>query len=201
MITIVWDVDDVLNPLMKNWFEHEWLPSHPSCSLGYMQLKRNPPHALLGISEKEYLDSLDRFRLSPAGRALKPVPEVMEWFHKHGATFSHVALTARPIETVPSLASWVMEHFGRWIRCFGFVPSRREGEHLHQYHAAKSDWLRWIRTGDILVEDNMENIAAAEKLGLKAVLIPQPWNESGTTLAESLGKLATTAADLTNRHR
>ena len=64
MKTIVWDVDDVLNDLMKVWFKG-WTSSGGSlCPLSYDQLTGNPPHEILKISMPEYLASLDAFRLS-----------------------------------------------------------------------------------------------------------------------------------------
>ena len=60
MRTLVWDIDDVLNDLMRSWFTEEWLPTHPDCRLAYADLLENPPHRVLGIAEAEYLASLDR---------------------------------------------------------------------------------------------------------------------------------------------
>ena len=71
MNLIVWDIDDVLNDLMRAWFELHWRPRHPECSLHYSQLRENPPQRVLGISESEYLSSLDEFRLSGRARAMR----------------------------------------------------------------------------------------------------------------------------------
>ena len=35
MLTIVWDVDDVLNDLMHAWFKHSWLADHPDGKIRY----------------------------------------------------------------------------------------------------------------------------------------------------------------------
>ena len=43
MKTVIWDVDDVLNDLMRCWFEKSWLLSHPECTLTYEDLTQNPP--------------------------------------------------------------------------------------------------------------------------------------------------------------
>jgi len=189
-MTIIWDVDDVLNALTHDWFHHEWLPSHPECRLDYAGLTQNPPHRILGVEEITYLRSLDKYRLSSHARAARPVPDIQAWFQKHGAGCSHIALTARPLATVPPLAAWLFEHFGLWIRAFGFVPSARPNCLAPACHAGKGDWLKWISAGDIFVDDNPQNIEQAAALGLKTILIPQPWNKAGDTLPEALNSLA-----------
>ena len=55
MNLVVWDIDDVLNPLMRDWFEQHWLPRHSECRIAYQELTANPPHRVLGIAEDEYL--------------------------------------------------------------------------------------------------------------------------------------------------
>ena len=57
--TIAWDVDDVLNNLMRAWFEEKWLIDHPECNLLYEGLTENPPHRLLETNVDNYLKSLD----------------------------------------------------------------------------------------------------------------------------------------------
>ena len=61
MLTLAWDVDDVLNNLMQVWLEEAWLPVHPECSVTYRELTANPPHREIGASLDEYLASLDDF--------------------------------------------------------------------------------------------------------------------------------------------
>jgi hypothetical protein len=174
MLTIVWDVDDVLNALMSDWFHQEWKPRHPECQ--YSDLTANPPDEVLGISRGEYLDSLDRFRLSGAARDMAPNPEALAWFRNYGAEFRHIALTARPLDTAPPAAEWVMRHFGEYIRVFGVVPCR-SGPATPAYDNSKSEFLEWWGRGDILVDDSPDNIAAAERIGVCGVLFPQPWNQ------------------------
>jgi hypothetical protein len=177
MLTIVWDVDDVLNDLMRAWFEQGWKQEHPECRVEYADLRENPPHRVLGVRREEYLASIDSFRRTEAGTHLTPDPQLLRWFGEHGAKFRHIALTARPLETAPEVASWVMRHFGAWIRCFGIVPTR-ELQGVPVYDQGKGDYLRWLGKGDLLIDDARENLRQAEDVGLKAVAWPQPWNDA-----------------------
>lgn len=180
MPTIVWDLDDVLNDLMLVWFDESWKPAHPDCRLSYREIAENPPDRVLGISRGEYLASLDEFRLSQRARDMRPNPAVLKWMGEHGAAYRHVALTARPLECTPPAAEWLFRHFGAYIRAFGVVPSRyAAGEPA--YDATKGDFLRWFGQGDILVDDSEENLRSAEKLGIRGVLYPQPWNRCSLT--------------------
>lgn len=43
--------------------------------------------------------------------------------------------------------------------------------------------------GDILVDDSPLNVASSQVLGIQAVLIPRPWNQSKLTLVETLDAL------------
>jgi hypothetical protein len=186
MKTIVWDVDDVLNDLMRFWFETAWRPAHPDCRVGYHGLSQNPPHHLLGVDLHGYLASLDAFRLSGAFQAMPPVIEVLRWFEDFGPRYRHVALTAAPLRSVSISAEWVLRHFGRWIRAFGFVPSRRPGESLPLYDRDKADYLRWLNAADILIDDNPIHVEAARAMGLEAILIARPWSRHGVSLTEAL---------------
>lgn len=192
-MTIVWDVDDVLNSLTRDWLTQEWLPAHPECRLGYSDLTENPPHQILGVEKNVFLQSLDKYRFSAHARDTAPVAAVYDWFREHGPRCSHIALTARPLATIPPLSSWLFQHFGPWIRAFGFVPSPRPDDRSPRYHAAKQDWLKWISAGDIFVDDNSDNIQQAAALGLKTILIPQPWNNATGTLHDALNSLASAA--------
>jgi len=185
MRTIIWDIDDVLNNLTKDWLELEWLPKHPNCCIHFEQLKANPPHLVLGISLNEYQISLDNFRTDLIGRNLSPSPEAIAWFEQYGSNYRHIALTARPFIAVPPAAQWVFQHFGKWIRGFGFVPSSRSTDCAPAYDSNKGEWLQWISVGAILVDDSPVNQEAAKSIGLKTVLIPQPWNNSEGSTKES----------------
>ena len=170
MKTIVWDVDDVLNELTAAWLRE--VPG----SIRFDELTQNPPHELLGIPLSDYLDSLDRFRVSDAGQSLPPRADVLQWFEEHGPNFRHIALTSTPAFNASASAAWVMKHFGRWIRVFGFVPSPRPNDSLPQYDETKQSFLQWWEKADYLVDDRPETIAAARAIGITALTMPQPWN-------------------------
>lgn len=188
MLTIVWDVDDVLNELMYQWFTFSWLPENPDCSVAYEELIKNPPHEVLGISLETYLISLDEFRRTDRAVNMEPNPEVLAWMGKHGDMFRHIALTARPLETAPDVAHWVMKHFGAWIRCVGVVPTR-SAVNVPVYDRTKGEFLKWLSCGDVVVDDSIENLAQTQALGLKTLLYPQPWNRSPLTVNMLLKEL------------
>ena len=195
MLTIVWDVDDVLNDLMRCWFLHGWLPEHPECRVPYEALTCNPPHAVLGVQINEYLASMDRFRKTEQGCNLSADPQVLEWFRGRGHRFRHVALTARPLETAPDVAHWVFRHFGAWIRCFGVVPSRPE-DGVPVYDRTKGEYLAWLGRGNVLVDDSNDNIAQAASLGLRTLQCAQPWNTSALTISAVLQELSQMAGEI-----
>lgn len=195
MQTIVWDVDDVLNDLMYQWFSLGWKQEHPTVTVEYSHLIENPPHVALGVTRVEYLTSMDAFRKTEAGIHLKPNVEVLEWFAAHGSKFRHMALTSRPLETAADVAAWVMRHFGAWVRCFGVVPTRAP-EYAPIYDRGKGDFLHWLGKGDVLIDDTPENLRQAAEIGMKAFAWPQPWNDSRLTTTEILQELTNMATDL-----
>lgn len=188
MKTIVWDVDDVLNSLIREWFEGFWLPEHGECSLTYNEIVENPPHQVLNISREDYLKSIDEFRAS-AGATLQLSPAVLEWFEAHGDKARHAVLTAVPLRAAGIWADWVMRHLGRWVRTFNFVPSPRDQELLPAYDQTKGEFLEWWRAADIVVDDNVATIDAARALGLGTVLVPQPWNHAPGSIDDALTAL------------
>ncbi len=132
---------------------------------------------------------MDCFRKTERARNMSPDPEVLAWFRKEGARFRHIALTARPLETAPEVAYWVMHHFGAWIRCFGVVPTRLQ-EGVPIYDQTKGQYLVWLSRGDIIVDDSTENIREAEPLGLRTLQPAQPWNNSQLTVSDLLRQLS-----------
>ena len=187
---IVWDVDDVLNDLMRSWFEGHWLPQNPDCPVSsYQDLQDNPPHQLLGIAKETYLASLDEFRLSSAFQGLRPVPEVIAWFRKFGAGFQHLALTAVPRATVGASAGWVMRNFGDWIRGFAYVPALRENDNFPVYAQTKGEYLRGKEIA-LFIDDSEENVRQVAKENIKTLLFPRPWNSGEDSVAEFMKKIA-----------
>jgi len=190
MKTIAWDIDDVLNDLMRCWFDDFFRPEHPGCDLRYAELLENPPESLLGVSREDYLASLDRFRLADNFQRMLPTPEVMSWFKVHGPGYRHVALTAVPLAAASASARWLMRHFGTWIRSFHFVPSARKGVEAPVYDEDKAAYLDWLQHVDVLVDDNQANIEAARRVGVKGLLFPRPWNDGGTSTEALLAEMA-----------
>jgi hypothetical protein len=189
MLTIVWDVDDVLNDSMRIWFAEVWKPLHLDSQLSYSDITENPPDRVLGISRSEYLSSLDAFRVSDRARSMRPNPAVLEWLRDFGAEYRHFALTARPLDSAPHAAEWLFRHLGAYIRGFGVAPARlAAGVPVYDRH--KADFLRWLGRADVLVDDSEENLRAAAELGVRGVLYPQPWNRSSRTVQEVLESLA-----------
>lgn len=187
MKTIAWDVDDVLNDLMKNWFE--LFKKTRKLEIKFPQIKENPPHRILGISLNEYLQSLDEFRLSKHYQKMKPLNTVLEWFENYGYKFRHIALTATPLNTAPTTAQWVLRNFGRWIRTFHFVPSKRQGIDVPEYDRDKSDFFRWLGKIDFFIDDNPENVKKMEQIGIKTILWRRPWNDAKKSWQEALDEL------------
>jgi len=186
---VVWDVDDVLNDLMRQWLENVWTPAHPAQVVPYEDLRENPPHALLGITSSEYLSSLDEFRLSTGYAQQVPNPDILAWLQDQGGRCRHIALTATALRTAPTAAAWVLRHFGRWIREFAFIPAPRAGEVLPAYDLDKGAWLARLGTPAVLVDDSPQNVAAATAAGAVALFWPRPWNGCGASVAETLQAL------------
>lgn len=189
MITIAWDVDDVLNDLMRCWLVKKWLPEHPDCKACFEQITQNTPEHIIKSTKEEYRLSLDAFRLSGAYLQLEPNPEILAWFEEFGDKARHIALTSVPLKGAHISADWVMQNFGKWIRSFNFVPSPRKGELVPEYDHSKADYLRWLNKIDVLVEDSEENIREAKELGIRGILVAKPWNKSGLSVRAALAEI------------
>jgi hypothetical protein len=197
MLTIVWDIDDVLNGLTRDWLVYAWKPQHPDCRHEYEDIIRHPPERILGISRREYLESLDEFSLSTQAWRMEPAQEVLHWFRMNGARFRHVALTSRPLESAARAAEWVTRYFGNYIRVIGMVPSRvRQDAPMEEQHP--EDYVEWWSRGDILVDDNRSNIEAAGRIGVCGVLFPQPWNGNSCSggLASGIDQASVKAGEI-----
>lgn len=188
MLTLIWDVDDVLNDFMRYWFEQWWQPKSDS-KLCYEELVSNPPHDILGISLEEYRNSIDVFRLSNLFAQMPPNPEIKNWFLNYGHLFRHIALTAAPRLAAAASSSWVFKHFGDWIRIFTFIPSERTGQNLPAYDLTKADYIKWFNKADVFIEDNEANIKEINKLGIRSFIVSRPWNSSATKINEILREI------------
>lgn len=193
MKAIMWDVDDVLNDLMGEWFRSRWIPLHPQCPVDYLGITVNPPHELLGVDKTEYLESLDAFR-NDSFREMKPIPEMVNWFRLHGRKAEHFVVTSVPVIAAHCSAEWVFSHFGEWVRSFNIVPSPREGSRDHGANS-KADFIRNLPKVDIVVEDNPETILSMRQMGISVVTIPKPWNDSRETLESTLNGLTNLVTD------
>ena len=189
MLTLVWDVDDVLNDFMRCWFEKYWLSEHLDCPLSYDDIRENPPHRILGVELEEYFKSIDGFRLSKLFQEMPPNREVYEWFCEYGSSFRHIALSAVPRSSASSSAWWIFKHFGNWIRSFAFIPSQRLRENLPTYDSTKADYIRWLKKADVFIEDNENNVAGLKEDEVRRFVVCRPWNLSKTEIKEVLSKL------------
>lgn len=187
MLTIAWDVDDVLNNLMEEWLKDYSIKNEKQ--IPYSSIKENPPSEILGISLNEYFKSLDKFRLSEASLNMAPNSEILNWFEQNGGYFKNIALSATTQFTSQNGAFWVMKHFSKWISSYNIVPSYRDGENYTRQFETKKDFLNWIKVVNILVDDNEKNIQQAEELGIKGFLVSRPWNTGGLTITEILAEL------------
>lgn len=187
--TIVWDLDDVLNTFTEQWLALRWKSGHPECLLTFDDLHSHPPLRELGITYEIYLESIDNFRLDFTGRVWhRPRAALLGWFKCTGHRFHHAVLTACPLFAVAPAAAMVFTHFGQWVREFHTVPSPRPGDSLPQFGESKADVLQRLRP-DFFVDDSAENIAAAQAIGVRGLLFPQPWNPSAMPLPALLAEI------------
>jgi hypothetical protein len=127
--------------------------------------------------------------LSPQAALLKPDGDVLEWFRAHGGRFRHVALTARPRNTVAPVLQWLLMHFGAWFQTFSYVPAERPGQSSRQPDSSKADYLEWLGHADVFIDDNPENCLSAQHMGILTFLRAQPWNRSSLGLNDILSRL------------
>lgn len=185
MKIIVWDIDDVLNDLMKEWFTNYCLHQNKLCSIKFENLIENPPNRLLNISEDYYLKSLDDFR-KELGNRLKPLVDILSWFNKKGDLYCHFALTSTPLFYASSSAEWLFKNYGRWFSSFNFIPSKREGDNYSYRFLSKTSLLKIFANVDAFIDDNPQNIVEANAIGVKTFLFPRPWNKSQYNSAKEL---------------
>ena len=173
MITIAWDVDDVLNNLTEAWLKDY----NERCGFGYKyeDLTQNPPCKLLKLSHSEYIDLLDSFRLSEKAKNLDANLKILKWMKQYSGKFSHIALTATSAHTAHNSAFWVLKNYGQYIHSYNIIPAKRNYTIATRYKT-KKDFLLAHEDVKILVDDNIQNIEEANSCGVKAYLLKQPWN-------------------------
>ena len=174
--TIFWDVDDVLNDLMREWMVYYCYAN--GIRMDYERLTANPPNKLLGISIHDFRKSLDDFRLSEPFSKMQPVPLVYKWFTNNASRTRNIALTATSISTAASSSAWVFKNYSTWIRTFHVVPSPRKNEALPEYARDKIEAMSELSHNGILIDDNEDNIKKAVLAGYTGLLFPRPWNST-----------------------
>lgn len=190
MITICWDVDDVLNNLMQEWFTYyKYINLDKYDNICFNNLIENSPNDILSITKKEYLESLDYFRMNYY-KDLKPNEIIYEWFKEKGHLSRHMVLTATPLSCCNISAEWVMRYYGKWIRSFNFIPSPRENDSSVIYYKSKMEYLKRTNV-DIFVDDNEETINEVNKyiLQIKTFCPKMPWNNGILSDVELLNEL------------
>jgi len=175
--TIIWDIDDVLNNLMEEWLQTEWMKNNPKSGIKYSDLKSNPPHNILGIPKEDYLVSLDKFRIESFHKLI-PNPLILEWFKENGSQYRHIALTSVPLSSADISAKWLFNNFGTWFRSFNVIPSPRATDPYNYYDKSKAEFLYWLNKGDYFIDDSVGNFKNIDKLKIKAIIYPQPWNHA-----------------------
>jgi hypothetical protein len=191
MKTLVWDQDDVLNDLMRGWLE----AGSSGALLRYEEITENPPHRLLGITRREYEESLDAFRLSADYANLRPLPQVIAWFKEYGHLARHIVVSAVPLRAAHCSSAWLFSHYGRWIRTFHVVPSPRQADPHPAYDGDKAEFLRWLGKADLLIDDSEEQVAKARSRGIRSLVFPRPWNRSAERIEDLLALVTALIAD------
>lgn len=187
MLTIAWDVDDVLNNLMEKWLE--FFCHESNCVVSYEAIIKNPPCEILNITKFEYEKSLDKFRLSNEALEMQPNSEILFWMEQYGKNFNHIALSATSANTCCNGAYWVMKNFYKYIHSYNVVPSIRSNDGVLRPFLNKGDFIQKVQGIDVLVDDNEQNIIDAQKAGCRGFLVKQPWND-GMAIRDILKELA-----------
>jgi len=181
---IVWDVDDVLNCLMKSWLQY-W-SQESGLKIILNEIIKNPPQDILGITKEDYLNSLDTFRNSDLGKDLEVNHIIKKWFLHHGNKFNHIACTGRPIRTMPNQAWWLYKNYSQWIKTVHMTGADRD---LESRKISKADFISFINSDVVFIDDCENNINSVSKIGGITLLYPQPWNKANYTEVEFISKL------------
>jgi len=60
---------------------------------------------------------------------------------------------------------------------------------LPLYDKSKGEFLAWWGKADVLIDDNTANVEDAKAIGIKTILIAQPWNGGKLTVKQNLDLL------------
>jgi 5'(3')-deoxyribonucleotidase len=183
---IVWDVDDVLNNLTRDFF-HVYALGYQK-NIKYEDLIKYDFYDILQMTKAEYLYELDRYRLFSYTLQNE---HILNWFKKYGNNFYHIALTATPRKIASLSVKYVMEIFGNWIQAVNFVYSKRDDDNSIEYFKSKGEWLKWFGKADFFIDDNEQNLEKAKELNpeLTCYCPKQPWN-NGIPIEEILENLS-----------
>ncbi len=187
MITIAWDVDDVLNNLTGEWLKY--FCKKYDKDISYSELTVNPPCEIIGVGLDEYLKSLDEFRMTDIALNLTPNKYILDWMKKSGRRFNHIALSATSAQTACNGAYWVMKNFYEYIHSYNIVPSYRNNDTISRPFKDKGEFIKECKYIDILIDDSEKNIERAKNAGALGFLVKQPWNKNGLEITEILEKL------------
>ena len=171
----IWDVDDVLNNLTKDFINYI-TPSIP-----YETILNPNIHDSLGLSQDDYLYELDNFRRREYLN-LKPNLDLTN-FIKSRKNSMHYVLTSVPHEFIEISFCWVKRNFDKTFFGYLFAPSRRENGNLKM--PIKRDHLNNLNLfgrKTFFIDDNPYNFINIDNTSITKVLWPQPWNSSGKSL-------------------
>ena len=188
---VVWDIDDVLNPLMEVWLEHQKSIKRIDGSFSYDSLTDPDFSQTLKWGRNSFLESLDEFRLQFQSKLL-PNRMIQNWFENQSKIrVKHVALTATPRVISEISRNWLEVNFGTHITDFFLAPSARDDDGLPRM--TKLDFYQQFTSEFkhvIAIDDRPDNLTNAKTAGASTLCWPQPWNDSLLDSEETLKALS-----------
>lgn len=175
MLNIAIDIDDTLNNLMQVWLLHYNLQR--GTLFKFEDLKVNPPHEILGITKKDYINNLDKFKINYYNKVIVN-KKFWWWFDINGTKANFIAITSTSMETVSESSKWLFNCFGEWIRNYVVIPNHTDKYHEYKYFQSKAQWMDWFGKVDIYIDDNEKSIKQVNEIcpKVKTICIKQPWN-------------------------
>ncbi len=189
----MWDIDDVLNPLMQEWLEHQKHTKKVDLEFKYTNLENPDFSESLNWSRKDFIDSLDEFRLNFQA-TLEPNNLIQKWFMEGKLKdVHHAALTATPQKFSNISKDWLQRNFGQYINDFYLAPSARNDD--LQPRLRKYDFYKEFKgkySNVIVIDDRPDNLESAKAAGVSTLCWPQPWNHSLLDSKATLKELSRT---------